>query len=528
MVHLGGLVLLMVAVWARVAVGQECSLYDNNVAGVNLFNYPSFDASTPLIKTWTNVVGNALRLTIDEPNGGTTGYAWHNQRERVADGFVSTFKFKVGPKSNPGDGFTYFIQNFRTFDLNGGSGDKLGSFGIPKSIAVKIDLCTTRPNPCTQMRVGLQITNGTFFNFPVPAAVNVGNLADGTEWTVTVVYQGRLFGASSKLRVNLTPSTGPTQQLFDVAVGNLETTVFNDRFAYFGFTASTSWTNTANIDITSWRTDLMPSDSYVRDLDPNAPFRVEFGTVASFKVARRTSCKQDLGQNDGANVSSTLIQQPLPGQDPLDAFKFIGNVTNNLDGTYTITYNMPPQVQAVWDLDIVANGVRAEGMPYSGGVVSFKPSPGSGGLPIWALILLLLLILLIILVLSYVVYRLYRYRKKLQQNAEFIEAGRKQAELDRLEDGVSYSANKMVGTIDDLKSQLTKNEEELERLRKRGALGEDQNFTIEQLQKQRDALLEEMNRLKREEQEEELKRTKATETFGSGGRAKKEFGREQI
>lgn len=520
--------LLSVAVWAQMAAAQECSLYDNNVDGVNLFNYPSFDASTPLIKTWTNVVGSALRLTIDETNGGTSGYAWHNQRERIADGFVSTFKFKVGNKPEAGDGFTYFIQNFRTFDLNGGSGDKLGSFGIPSSIGVKVDLCTTRPNLCTQRQISLQLTNSTNGNIPTvtpPATVTITN---GLEYTISVTYQGRLFGSSSRLRVTLTPPSGPVQQLFDEVVGDLETKLFNSRFAYFGFTASTSWTNTANIDITSWRTDLMPSDSYVRELDAEKPFRFEFGTLASFKVVRRTSCKQDKDQNDGANVTSTLVQQPLPDQDPLDAFKLVGNVTNNLDGTYTVTYELPPQVQAAWDLDILANGVRAEGMPFAGGVVSFKPVPGGGGLPIWALILLLLLILLIILVLSYVVYRLYRYRKKLQQNAEFIEAGRKQAELDRLEDGVSYSANKMVGTIDDLKAQLTKNEDELERLRKRGALGEDQNFTIEQLQKQRDALLEEMNRLKREEQEDELKRTKATETFGSGGRAKKEFGREQI
>jgi len=507
---------------------QQCSLYAAPlVTPDNLFNYQTFPPTTNINRTWTDFVNGALRLAIDEPNGGTVGYAWHPVKERIADGFESTVKFKIPVKSAAGDGFTYFIQNDKTQDLNGGSGDKLGAFGISKSIAIKVDLCVDRPAPCTYQSVSLALVNASLTNIPIANAVkNISypGLVDGNEHTLVVTYGGKVFGDSARLKVTL-----DGQQQFDVQVGDLSgPQFFGERFAFFGFTASTSWTETSNIDITAWKTDIVPSDTELLDFQADNPFKFEFGTLAKFTVRRRDSCKNPTGQNDNANVASTLNQQPLTGQDPLDAIKLTGNVTNNMDGTYTITYQLPEQLQATWDLDILVNGVRVEGMPFDSGVVSFKPLPGGSGLPIWALILLLLLILLIILVLSYVVYRLYRYRKKLQKNAEFIEAGKKQAELDRLEDGVSYSANRMVGTIDDLKSQLSKNEEELERLRRRGALGEDQNFTIEQLQKQRDNLLEEMNRLKREEQEEELKRSKATENFQAGGRAKKEFGREQI
>jgi len=510
----------------QLAAAQTCSLYGEPfVSPFQLFNHETFDEFTPVNRTWTTLVNGALRLAEDQPNGGLVGYAWHFRKERIADGFISTVKFRVGAKANAGDGFTYFIQNDKTVDLNGGTGDKLGAFGIKSSIGIRVDLCLDRPAPCSQQQVGLQLYDSSLNPVAIPSSTaSVSNLNDGQIHTLVVTYGGRLFGANSKLRVRL-----DSTDLFDVTVGDLTTPSFFDgRFAYFGFTASTSWTETADIDITSWKTELMPSDSIVDGFVVNKTINIDFGTVATFKVIRQNSCRQPTGVDDNSTVVATLSQQPTEGVDPLDLIKMNGNVTNNGDGTYTVTFNMPEFVIAKWDLDVVVAGVQAEGMPWIGSLASAKPIPAGSGLPIWALVLLLLLILLIILVLSYVVYRLYRYRKKLQQNAEFIEAGKKQAELDRLEDGTSYVANPMVGTIDDLKTQLAKNEEELERLRRRGALGEDQNFTIEQLQKQRDALLEEMNRLKREDQEEELKRNKGTSEFTAGGRAKKEFGREQI
>ena len=526
----GWTLLAALAAFVQVSRAQTCSLYAAPLVEPEvLFDYPTFSDSTPVNKTWTKIVNGALRLTEDEVNGGTVGYAWHFQKERIADGFISTVKFKVS-KTNPGlpgDGFTYFIQNDKTVDLNGGSGDKLGAFGIAKSIAIRVDLCGDRPLTCNRMPIGVQLVDKDLQ--PIGSALEEDfvppTLANGNEHTLVVVYQGRLFGANAKLKVTL-----DNQDVFDEAVGNLaDPNLFDGRFAFFGFTASTSWTQTANIDITSWKTVIMPSDSALDGFNPEEKFKFEFGTLASFKVIRRNSCKNPVTENDDSVVvESTLNQIPLPDQDPEDAIKLVGNVTNNKDGTYTVDFQLPNQLSANWDLDVLVNGVRAEGMPFAEGVETFKPNPNAGGLPIWALILLLLLILLIILVLSYVVYRLHRYRKKLQENAEFIEAGKKQAELDRLEDGVAYSANRMVGTIDDLKDQLARNEEELERLRKRGALGEDQNFTIEQLQKQRDALLDEMNRLMREEQEDELKKAKQSVNLTANSRTKKEFGREQI
>jgi hypothetical protein len=113
--------MMLLAVVALVACStltrssQVCSLYSTppSVEGVLLFDYPSFEASTPLVKTWTSVVDNKLRLAAHETNGGTVGYAWHSSRDRIADGFVSQFTFQLTTPDwdTVGDGFTYFIQN---------------------------------------------------------------------------------------------------------------------------------------------------------------------------------------------------------------------------------------------------------------------------------------------------------------------------------------------------------------------------------------------------------------------------------
>lgn len=518
--------------WASTAV---CSVYTNPSLGVNLFSYPSFASNTPVIQTWTSVVGSALRLAQKETNGGTVGYAWHSERERIADGFISQFTFRVNSGDNgatAGDGFTYFIQNDKISNLNGGTGDKLGSFGIERSIAIKFDLCANRPAAvCTQQRMTLVRVGANYTELlPSPSVLVPGsmNLANGQTYRVKVVYAGKALGAQAKLRVELESTT-----MFDEVVGDLSASLFQDRFAYFGFTASTSWSQTADIDILSWSTDMAPSDTAVVGYNPSGVMQLDFGTTATITVQLRDSCKAPLTSTAAPEdlvVTSTLFQIPQSASiNPLDYVTLVGNVTVNPNGTISVSYNLPEYYQGFWDLSVQVNGVYSEGMPWMAGVQTIKPVPPSGpGFPVWALVLLILLILLIIAVLGYILYRLRRYKRKLKENAEFIEEGKHQAKLDRLEDGVKYQANPMVGTLDDLKDQLKKNEGELARLKALDELGSQQSFTIESLQKQRNELMEEMNRLKKEEQEEELKRKRQEEVVTAGSRTKKEFGREQV
>ena len=523
----------------RATTAQVCSLADNTVVGDVLFNYPSFGlANQPLLLTWTDVTNSQLRLAKQETNGGVVGYAWHNRSERIADGFVSNFTFTasntLGGKA--GDGFTYFVQNYGLTDLNGGTGAKLGAFGMPKSVSVGFDFCSDRP-ACTQQQVRITQTdaNGVQTSLATPYAAS--GLTDGSVKAVRIVYGGRAM-SNPTLQVYL-----GTTKIFDVVVGDLSQ-LFGSRFAFFGFTASTSWDQTAEILVQGWGLTMQPSDIAVKEYqaavtlsaatsNPLASIQVPYGQVAKFIVQRRSSCGAVLTTPvpTSAVIASTLFQQPTTVIVYAEDYVYLQpNVTNNGDGSWTLAFQLPANFIGKFDLDVYVDGVRAAGMPWIAAVQSYKPAPPLGGLPIWALVLLILLTLLLIIVISYVVYRLQRYRKKLKENAEFIEAGKKQAELDRLEDGTTYSANPMVGTADDLRAQLEKNNAELERLRKRAAAGEDQNFTIEQLEKQRDQLKDEMNRLKKQAQEAGVE----AETAGGfnqvqeTGASKKRFGAQQV
>jgi hypothetical protein len=523
---LSALLLLLVSPQPlAVLADQVCSVATTPSLGETLFAFPAFVDTTGLKLVWTSLTAQqTLRLTLEETNGGLQGYAWHDVQERIADGFVSTFRFQIPPPASgkPGDGFTYFIQNDKIMDLNGGTGANLGAYGVARSIAMRFDLCYDRPGVCSEQKAGVKITYANLTEVDY-GMVPTANMSDGLVHTVTVSYGGRLLGGAATVRAML-----DNVLLFETTVGDLETQLFGSRFAWFGFSASTSWTETAQIDILSWDVKIQPSDSAINEYSVT-PLRFPYGTTATALVILRDSCKNrvSIGPSTPPTIVATLMQEAPNGTDPADYVILSANISDMHDGSYQLSFNLPPKWQGKYDLDVSVGGVRADSMPWIGGIVAFKPDPPGSSLPLWGLILLLLLVLLIILVLSYIVYRLHRYRKKLKENEEFIEAGKKQAELDRLEDGLSYAANPLVGTVDDLKTQLTKNEDELARLRGRHQVGEDQDFTIQQLQAQRDNLMQEMNRLKREEQEAQAnQQTQSNLTGGPGGKSRKEFGRE--
>ena len=486
------------------------------VKGDVLFSYPSFNGvSGNLTLTWTEVAGNDLQLTQEATNGGTVGYAWYGLQQRIADGFVSNFTFVVQPNTdnggNAGDGFTYFVQNDKIVDLNGGTGAYLGSYGIGPSVAVGVDLCPTRPSCGATSQIKLVVTNSAYQQNTWAFTNIPKSLADGNTHSLVVAYTGSALGANASVIVSLDGTeffNGPQQ------IGDL-TALLGSRFAWFGFTASTSWSQTATIGIESWNVLIQPSNVVVKEYETAlaasstgvaAPLQIVYGTEATFTIQARDSCGNilttPLAGVSAANVSATLTEQVAPGTVvlPNTLVVLTPNITENSDGSFTLVFPLPLGFIGNFNLDANVSDVAAEGMPWTGAVAAYRPAPELGGLPVWALVLLILLALLLIIVISYVVYRLNRYRRKLRENADFIEAGKKQAALDRLEDGTTYVQNPMVGTLDDLKAQLAKNQAELDALRKRGALGEDQNYTIDQLQKQRDDLLSEMNRLKREAQ----------------------------
>lgn len=485
-----------------------------------LFEHNTFNASSPINKVWTEISGNALRLAKDEVNGGTWGLAWHTVKQRIADGFVSTFKVKIKSTSQSarmGDGFAYVIQNDKIEDLNGGSGDNLGCSGIAKSIAIKFDICSDRPT-CSNQRISVEQNDVVL----LPAFAPTVNLKDGNEHTVVITYEGYNKGAAAQLSISIDSGTATS-----VTVGDLSANLFQSRYAYFGFAASTSWDETAQIDITQWKVEIQPSDSIISEREKEKPDvrKADYGQNVTYLLVLRDTCQTPLTATPSGKtvVAKLQLQQPA-NTDPRDyvILSPLETVTF-LNGSYMFIFHLPNNTVGVWDLSVTVDGVPASNMPWVGAAQSVVPIPPVNGLPVWALVLLLLFVLLIVIVMSYLLYRLWRYRQKLKENEEFIEAGKVQAKLNALEDGTTYAVNPMMGTLDDLKEQLRKNEEELAKLRARGVGGVDQEHLLDQLQKQRDGLLTEMNELKKRQQEKEIENMDGSKVTAKP-KGRKQFG----
>jgi hypothetical protein len=102
-------------------------------------NYPDFSSVEGL-----NLVGTAsqaetvLRLTPALPEN-QAGAAWTNYEVPVADGFETTFAFRLsGNSENAGDGLAFVIQT-GTDNALGEAASGLGYKGLPGSVAIEVD-----------------------------------------------------------------------------------------------------------------------------------------------------------------------------------------------------------------------------------------------------------------------------------------------------------------------------------------------------------------------------------------------------
>ncbi|MBK8912745.1 MAG: T9SS type A sorting domain-containing protein [Chlorobi bacterium] len=109
------------------------------------FDYPGFASFSGLVPVGTaQLVGNVLRLTEARP--GEVGAVWRQQRQDVANGFVTMFQFRMTDTGgipdedglNGGDGIAFVIQN-ATDNAEGYDGGNIGYAGIPNSLAVEFD-----------------------------------------------------------------------------------------------------------------------------------------------------------------------------------------------------------------------------------------------------------------------------------------------------------------------------------------------------------------------------------------------------
>ena len=218
-------------------------------------------------------VDNVLQITGGPPTGAA-GSAWFATKQFIADGFSTTFQFRI---TNPsgieddsgepgGDGFAFVSQNTSLNALgNGGAG--IGYDPIPNSVAVEFDMFHNGPKT-----FNLGDTNGNHINIhtlgtapnsasePPFSTASIGNsgllpvdMSDGAIHTVRISYVPPIV--SVFLDDLVTPRL--TVSLAEAPLPSLE-----DGLSWVGFTSGIAAAS-QNHDILNWSFSEIPEPSTV-------------------------------------------------------------------------------------------------------------------------------------------------------------------------------------------------------------------------------------------------------------------------
>mmetsp|Transcript_15291 Transcript_15291/g.29635 ORF Transcript_15291/g.29635 Transcript_15291/m.29635 type:complete len:542 (-) Transcript_15291:103-1728(-) len=487
------------------------------------------------------LIGEKLQITDDgvlnliesDTAGGFVNQAWYREQYRLADGFQATIDFQIDGYV---DGFSFVIQNDDIDNVMGGAASSLAFVNsLTKYLGIGFVACRDFDSSCGGPNVTVYTYGADDSTYTLVAGAEKADM-DAMSFVSDEPYQATILYSAydQSLTVSVGPVSGDQVQVISTTIESLED-ILDSRYGYMGFGGSvvSLGSTTGSMNITSLDVIALPSDTFIEsDLGET----INWGLTYIFTLARRNSCGETIDFDEVATNETYPIWANLTNMNYVTANNLTDTSDYTLNSDYyepvSITYNdgmldirfdLPNQVSADWQLSVEYNGVPAANMPYDGAVYTKEPSGGKS-LPTWGLALLIVLIVLIVLGLIYAVWRLKRYRNKLKENEENIEAGKEKARLDALDHEVEYSVNPMLGTPEEMKRKLAENERELERLRN----GKDSRFddarTIEDLQKQNAALREEMNKLKREAQQEEALKTTYTTMQAPAKSDRKEYG----
>ena len=204
-------------------------------------NFPTgFDKSLIYnIGAWTN--GTSMQLT----SGGAdeTNAAFFYLPVDI-DTFTTDFDFRVtkGSSAQPGNGFTFTIQN-KAVNALGGVGGGLGYAGIPNSLAIKFDCFT--PVGAGTSSTGLYL-NGAAPTVPaLDLSANNVILSSGDLMHAHITYDG------TNLYWSIQDMTSSTLEVFYNTVAINIPNVIGSNSAYVGFTAA-SGSAVSTQDILDW------------------------------------------------------------------------------------------------------------------------------------------------------------------------------------------------------------------------------------------------------------------------------------
>ncbi|MCG3123923.1 MAG: hypothetical protein GIKADHBN_02361 [Phycisphaerales bacterium] len=218
------------------------------------FSYANFASTSGL-----TLVGSAGPdqnvLRINPSAQFQSGAAWHQAKQSVADGFVSSFTFRVSALTGGGaDGFAFVIQNSSVTSL-GGNGCRNGYDGIANSIAVEFDTWLSSSceagnvNDPSDNHVSIH-TRGTAANsaaeqYSIGASSAIPNLSDGGVHLAVIHYENGV------LSVFIDNVTSP---VVSVAIDLSATLSLDAGRAWVGFTGATGG-STEHHDVLAWSFD---------------------------------------------------------------------------------------------------------------------------------------------------------------------------------------------------------------------------------------------------------------------------------
>ena len=140
-------------------------------------------------------MGVGLRLVRTlPPNGVTAAAVWHNEIHPIADGFVTTFSFRIvnaGGLSDGGDGLAFVIRGIGTAPIGSGGGG-IGYDGISNCLAVEFDtyLNSDKGDPNdNHLSIHRSCSSDEAFSIGSTTS-NIPNLRDGNIHTVLIEYDG--------------------------------------------------------------------------------------------------------------------------------------------------------------------------------------------------------------------------------------------------------------------------------------------------------------------------------------------------
>jgi len=504
------------------ARGQTCNVEDNAVLEFRQPSFPSLEDTIDAFKiTPSQIVQGGKVVLVEAGEIGTSAQMWTRNQSRLADGFKADFEFSM---DGTGRGVAFVAQSFSIDSIAGATGDALGyTDSVLNFLGVSILTCEGQDDNgnCDGLDNEVVIfTRGSNGVAQERARSTLSTpINNGDTFSATMLYLADLNEVQFRIdNTQVVAATGiDLLELFD-----------NDRFGFLGVSTSVTGAQiTADVAVESISLELQPSDTVL----VSSKVETIFGRQVVLSVSSRDSCQvvidsePELADNVEAELRFAgsvdgVFEPPAQEQLGRDFLQPTAIVFNNATKRVDIVFDMPNSIEGVWDFSVSVNDVVPDLIPCEACVVTISPDV-EDGIPIFGLALLIVLIILIILGLIYAVIRLRRYRRKLAENQADILAGKEKHHLDMLERDVQFNMNPLMGSLDEMRARLAQNEAELERLRAGRGERYDDEHTIGKLHEQNAALRDEMNKLKREAQQNDALNTTFRKPVGPAPTSKR-------